>query len=240
MISLNLSKCRGFAAHRSGWSFCINALKRFHSQSGFFVDDFVERSFSWELADFHWGDNPHEIPYRKDWIGFMHNPPNVPNWFDTYNAPQSILNRGIFKESLKTCKCLVVLSDYLKDWLQDKVDTPIISLYHPTETPSEKWSPVKFMNNKAPSIIQIGYWLRKMESILDLQSSYPYRKKWMPSNPEYASKMLSIYEKTQTEFWGEKHRWATTEFMPWVSNEEYDSLLCPISQTMMTKPYIIK
>mgnify|MGYP003643233053 CR=1 FL=1 len=225
MINLNLSKCKGFVAHRSGWSFCMNALRPFHSKSGIFVDDFVERSFSWDMGEFHFGENPHKLPYKTDWIGFIHNPPNVPEWFDIYNSPQAILSRDVFQQSLKSCKCLITLSNYLKDWLEPRVDVPLVSVKHPTEIPAKKWEPHKFMQNSRPPVIQIGYWLRKMEAILNLQTSYPYRKVWMPSNPNYGSKMLSVYEKTQHEFWGKKYRWASVEFMEWLSNEDYDNFL---------------
>ena len=225
MISLNLSKCKGFAAHRSGWSFCMHALKPFHSLSGIFVDDFVERSFSWQVDNLFYGPNVHNLPYRREWVGFMHNPPDVPNWFDTYNSPQAIIDRDAFKESLKYCKCLITLSDYLKNWLSDRLDVPVISIRHPTEIPQSKWCPIKFRDNPHPPVMQIGYWLRNMKSILALKTSYPYRKVWLPSSPEYAIQMLHVQEKTQCEKDGDRYMWASVEYMKWVSNYEYDELL---------------
>lgn len=225
MINLNLSGCKGFTAHRSGWAFCINALRPFHSTSGILVDDFLERSFAWDLSGYYYGANQYNLPYREKWVGFIHNPPNTPPWFDFYNSPQAILGREVFQASLQHCACLITLSEYLKDWLQARVDVPVISLRHPTETPHHKWSPVKFMQNKQPPVIQIGYWLRRMEAILDLQTPYPYKKMWLPSNSAYTMEVLGVYEKTRTKFWEDKYRWSGVGYSEWVSNDTYDKLL---------------
>ena len=148
MIKLNLSKCSGFSNHRSGWSYCISSLMPMHSNSGIFVDDFIERSFSWQLNSYYLEENIHNLPYKKNWIGFFHNPPNIPEWFDMYHSPMAIIEREVFAQSLKTCKCIIVLSDYLKEWLSPRINVPIISVKHPTETPKIKWSQQKFLSQK--------------------------------------------------------------------------------------------
>ena len=196
MISLNLSKCSGFTHHRSGWSYCINALRPFHSKAGIVLDDFMERSFSWKLHEYHYGDNPYNLPYQKDWIGFLHNPPNPPDWFEIYNSPQAILGRKVFKESLSTCKCLVTLSEYLGKWLRKRVDVPVISVKHPTYVPPLKWSPSRFLSSYPKKIVQIGYWLRKIESIFDLDTSPQFSRRWLPSEKEHAMGLFEQYKKT--------------------------------------------
>ena len=108
MIRLDLSKCQGFVHHRSGWNFCISQLKKFHSRSGIFVDDFMERSFSWQLESYYGGKNIHNLPYQKEWVGFLHNPPNAPLWFDTYHSPQAILNRDVFQGSIAPSRIVLL------------------------------------------------------------------------------------------------------------------------------------
>ena len=224
MIRLDLSKTQGFKAHRSGWSYCMNTLKPLHSNSGIFVDDFIERNFAWNIKEY-FKKNEHNLPYKRQWIGFLHNPPNVPEWFDFFNSPQSILNRGVFKKSLETCKALVTLSDYLKNWLQPQVQVPVISVKHPTERPEIKWKPEYFfMQDKRP-VIQLGYWLRKMFSICELQTGPKYNKIWLPSDKEYSSRMIKIEEKTKYNYWETKYKWSSVEILDFVSNEIFDHLL---------------
>lgn len=226
MIRLDLSHCQGFVHHRSGWNFCISQLKSLHSKSGILVDDFIERSFSWQADSYYGGNNKHNLPYQKEWIGFMHNPPNTPPWFDVYNSPEAILNREIFQKSLKNCKCLITLSEYLQNWLQPRVDIPVISVKHPTEIPEKKWSPEKFLSQKQIPIIQLGYWLRKMDTIIKLKCTPRYHKIWLPSNYDYAFNMLDVYQKSQLSFYENKFQWAGVETCKFIPHEEFDNLVC--------------
>lgn len=225
MIKLDLSKCKGFATHRSGWSYCISSLMSLHSKSGIFVDDFIERSFSWDLDKYYCGSNPHNIPYQKDWIGFFHNPPNIPEWFDMYNSPMAILDREVFKKSLRKCKAIVTLSDYLKNWLSHHIDVPIISVKHPTEIPRIKWSPEKFAGQKVKPIVQLGYWLRDFFAIHKLNAGPRYHKLWLPSHLETAMTIMKTKEKTQKRFWEEKYLWSGVKINEFLSNEDYDDLM---------------
>lgn len=224
MIRLNLSNCKGFTNHRSGWSYCINSLLPLHSRSGVFVDDFIERSFSWHLH-YYYKKNEYQLPYNKEWIGFMHNPPNIPDWFDFNHSPQAILNRKVFQESLKTCKAIVVLSDYLKDWLSEKIDIPIISVKHPTEKPYVFWTPESFFTQKKIPVVQLGYWLRKMNSIYELHTGKRYKKIWLRSDLEYAPYMKSIEHKTQFIHSEGNYKNSSVELPEHLTNKDYDSLM---------------
>jgi hypothetical protein len=226
-MKLNLSNCSGFKDHRAGWSFCINALKLHHSNSGIYVDDFIERSFSWELKEYYLGKNKYKLPYKFDWIGFLHNPPNSPDWFDKYNNPASIIKRKPFLDSLQRCRAIVVLSDYLKDWVEENipVKVPVISVMHPTEIPALKWSYRDFLNNKK-KVVQIGYWLRNFDSICNLKVPNSYYKYWMPSNHSVYPMVMKNFEANQEKGWAEvKNKWANTEVLGRISNIEYDKLL---------------
>lgn len=224
MIRLDLSNTRGFEAHRSGWSYCMSCLKPLHSRSGIYVDDFIERAFAWELHKY-FKNNEYGLPYNREWIGFLHNPPNVPEWFDNINSPEAIVNRKIFQQSLKTCKALITLSDYLKEWLQSKVDVPIVSVKHPTERSQYLWKPELFFSETKKSIIQLGYWLRKMFSICELKTSNKYQKIWLPSDRKYANNMMSVEEKSRLHFWESKYMWSGVRQYDRIDNKEFDHLM---------------
>jgi hypothetical protein len=225
MIKLNLSKCSGFSNHRSGWSYCISSLMPMHSNSGIFVDDFIERSFSWQLNSYYLEENIHNLPYKKNWIGFFHNPPNIPEWFDMYHSPMAIIEREVFAQSLKTCKCIIVLSDYLKEWLSPRINVPIISVKHPTETPKIKWSQQKFLSQKKTPVIQLGYWLRDFFAIHHLKCGPKFKKIWFPSNQEMANIAIKTQERCKKRFWEEKYLWSGVTIQEYLSNEKYDDII---------------
>ena len=146
----------------------MNSLKLLHHPEGILVDGFIERKFSW-------GKNPGEAKnnpssYQEPWIGFIHVPPLVPKWFNYQQAPQSIFITQLWQESLTHCRGLFCLSDYHKRWLEKRLNVPIVSLFHPTEIPPQKFDVDKFLANKNKKIVQIGWWLRKLNSIYYLQT----------------------------------------------------------------------
>ena len=183
----------------------------------------MEKPFCWEYYKYVNEDNPHKLPYKFPWVGFVHNCQNMPSWFDYFSSPQVMLEKPVLKESLKSCRGLFVLSDYLRNWLKDKVDVPVFSLKHPTG-PGKLWNARKFLTSKEKNIIQLGYWLRKLDSICHLKTHY--KKFWMPSNPQLANSLLSCYYQTRGINWLEhKKIWKDVKILEHLSNEAYDEFL---------------
>lgn len=150
-MKLNLSKCEGFTTHRSGWSYAIKSLMPFHSESGIFFDDFVERKFIWNRKNKTYYDFP--------WIGVIHVPKHDRGEFDRRNSFDFLYSQPNFQKSLKYCLCLITLSEDLRKCLPD--DIPSVSIKHPTEL-APQWRPEDFLAE--PSITQLGYWLRDLIS----------------------------------------------------------------------------
>lgn len=220
---LNISRCEGFVNHRSGWNYAISSLKPLHSGAGLYLDGFIEKSFSWQLNSYTQERNAHKLPYRFPWVGFIHNPHNMPHWFDYFHSPQSILGREVFQESLRMCRGLFVLSDYFKVWLEKQVEVPVFSFKHPTE-PARSWSPEAYLKSKEKNIIQLGYWLRNIHSITALRG--PHKRFWMPSNPQYAQILKAHYYQAHGIDWLEQAElWAGIEILDFLPNEKYDDFL---------------
>ena len=224
MISLDLSSCSSFNIHRSGWKYCLSCLEPFHSQHGILVDGFIEKQFSWKVKSYYENKNS-KIPYTRDWIGFLHNPPNPPDWFDTYNSPAAIFGRDVFRKSLESCRALVCLSEYLAGWVRSKCNVPVIVVKHPTATNTTKWEPEKFLDEERPALLQIGYWLRRMISICEINVPYPFFKKWLPSDHEYAAQLLDVEKKSLKHPFTNQSRWSGVEMVKRVSNAEFDDML---------------
>ena len=80
----------------------------------------------------------------------------------------------MFIESLKICKGIYVLSDYLKSKIidlfeQHGINIIIEALHHPTEFPNKNFRITQYYDNKNKQIIQIGAWLRDVYSIYALK-----------------------------------------------------------------------
>ena len=144
-------------------------------------------------------------------------------FFDYFSSPQVMLEKPVFKESLRSCRGLFVLSDYLRNWLQDRVEVPVFALKHPTG-PGKLWNAREFLMNKEKNIIQLGYWLRNLDSICHLKTHY--KKYWMPSNPQLAQSLLTCYYQTRGINWLEhKKIWKDVKILEHLSNEDYDEFL---------------
>jgi hypothetical protein len=154
--------------HRSGWRYALDSLRSLHSAQGVLFDGFVEKKFVW-------GSDPGErhnawAPYSRPWVGVLHNPPRIPDWFNMNGqSPSDILRTPCWQQSMASCCGIFTLSNYLKHWLEQRVPVPVCSLYHPTEIPETQFSPLKFRQNKQKKIVQIGWWLRKFESLYRLR-----------------------------------------------------------------------
>jgi hypothetical protein len=207
--------------HRSGWAYAMTALAPLHRRGGTLLDDFIEDRFAWRLFA---AVNGGEIPYRKPWVGIWHNPPNMPRWFDYDTSPQVILNRSIMQESLAHCCGLFVLSDCLREWLQEQVEVPVAALVHPTQEPDLCFDFNAFRANKEKKLLQFGYWLRRLHSIrfLDVPG---YLKVWVVTHP--SARLAAAREAATMDIYlsdGRLYRGRYQE-IDWVPNREYDALL---------------
>jgi len=167
-INYNPELEKSFAKNqRAGWKYALSAFENFpiHPNAIQF-DSFVDKTFLWGGKNFK--KRRHIFP----WIGILHNPPGI---IFKKKSPQYLLKQKRFLQSLKNCKGLFVLSNYLKEWLKIQkfmLNIKINVIYLPTETPSENlWFTMdKFQENQNKQIIQIGFALRKKESIFKLGS----------------------------------------------------------------------
>lgn len=207
-----------YGIHRAGWSYALSILTPLHNDSGVFVDGFIESKFCWGYNEGDANNNPQ--PYQHPWVGFIHVPHKVPQWFHYDQAPQKIFQTSLWKESLKFCKGIFCLSNYQEKWLQQKLDVPIESLIHPTKQPEFEFDINCFLQNNQKRIVQIGWWLRKLHSIYYL----PVEK---------IRKSILVKHEPQIQFFFQKEKnvfditvnHSQVETINHLSNQEYDRLL---------------
>jgi hypothetical protein len=224
MIKLDLSSPTVFGHHRYGWKYCVSQLAPLHSRGGILLDTFIEYTFGNKIAEYYKGNMP-ELPYNKPWIGFMHNPPNAPEWFDSLNSCDAVIGRGVFKRSAEFCKCIITLSKYLKNHLKTKLDIPIIDVKYPTNMRSPKWSVEKFSNQKHIPLLQIGYWLRNINLIKDIDCNNRFIKIWLPSNNEYVHELRLLFDKTTKDSYESHHKWNGIAIPKKIEDYQYDDLM---------------
>jgi polysaccharide pyruvyl transferase WcaK-like protein len=158
--------------HRSGWQYVIEAIDKHFGTfdpRAVVCDLYLDRTFHWNYEqNYKLGI----IPYTKFWIGFIHHTCNTD--YSTYNII-TMFKKPHFIASLKTCRGLVVLSNYLRSQIIPILDSlgyeiPVEVLYHPTETINERnlFTMTKFIQNKQRKIVQVGAWMRDIIAIYKL------------------------------------------------------------------------
>lgn len=165
-------------SHRSGWQYVIHNLKKLNNEnSGIYMDLSIDKTF-------HWKEDINKIlgiiPYKQDWVGFIHH--TFDTTFSKYNNTE-LLKKESFRESLKCCKCIFVLSYTLRLQMIDQLYKtgccipPIHVLCHPTEFSIKPFSWKNFINNKDKKLINIGGWLRNIFSFynLSIPTNYFFR-----------------------------------------------------------------
>ena len=161
---------KGF--HRSGWSYCLSGMYRIDAgvmgcRPRVRVDTYVDRSFNWGQ---HAMCAAGLLPYKAPWIGFVH---HTFEQCQGENNCVELFRNALFLESLKSCACLIVLSDYLRGQVVAALaalhlDTPVRNLPHPMLTVDKKFTMERFLTNPNKKVVFIGCWLRNPYSVFEL------------------------------------------------------------------------
>lgn len=177
-----------FDCHRSGWSFALNALRPLHNSRGILFDGFIESNFAWrhrqegvrssEVLEKMRSEGTFDrlatseekgiTPYARPWVGFIHNPQDMPLWLHHPDSPQSIFAKDIWKLSIPHCVGLFTLSEHTAKWLREQTGKTVSSLVYPTEIPDLQFDFQKFRSNPRKKIVQVGWWLRRLNAIYEL------------------------------------------------------------------------
>lgn len=225
---INLRGQSFYTHHRSGFVYALEMLSEYHREDSTVMDTWLERTFAWDKTK---NSQLRLIPYRQPWVGIFHHPPNVPNWFTESATPYAIIQSKEFQDSLPMCKGLYVLSKYHADFLKCFIKTvPVEVLYLPTENPENKFNFEKFVSNTNKKVVNIGYWLRKMSSIyqLDVNQNIYQKIRLLPSTTRGSSNLVQTILDIEANF--SKSPLSNEELRSVVDirhmpNDEYDELL---------------
>jgi len=173
--------------HRSGWQYVVDnvilQLNNLNTTNNLIIDTFIDKTFNWNYQFYSYKC---VVPYKTPWVGFIHH--TYSSYNNDYNCQRLFENSG-FLNSLPQCKCIFVLSQYLKIQIEESLskfnfNVPIINLIHPTDNPDIIFNWDLFMNNKNKQLIQVGNWLRNVFGIyrVDLPTTSIIKQKSILQN----------------------------------------------------------
>ena len=159
--------------HRSGWEYVVNNIvldlnNNINFKQSLIIDTYIDKTFHWNKEFYK---SKGIIPYTNNWVGFIHHTYNDYN--NSYNCTE-LFKDPDFIVSLSSCKCLIVMTDYLSAQIIDSLaksnlSVPVYTLTHPTEYTNVLFDMSAFQANENKQIIQIGNWLRDVFSIYQLE-----------------------------------------------------------------------
>lgn len=169
--------------HRGGWKSVLDYFIKnnfYDDNSSIYFFDSVENYFLWDNSSYLCTNN---------WLGIIHCTHKTPKYLDIANIT-NLFNNGNFMKSLLYCKGIIVLSDYLKKYLDDKfkelsLNITVYSIKHPCDKENILFFDLnKYTLNRDKKLIQIGQQLRKLSSIY-LLNNISHRKLWLTGTKNY-------------------------------------------------------
>jgi hypothetical protein len=171
--------------HRSGWRPAMESIYPLHHPYGVRFESFLDELFAVDhpragirsgpellaaLRRPNWqnritSEERHQIPIREPWIGFLHNPFGMPDYFFPDHAPEQIFAKRVWRDSLPACAGLFTLSEDAAEWLRKATGKRVSVAYLPSEIPEQIFDFERFVANPEKKIIQIGWWLRRQTAI---------------------------------------------------------------------------
>jgi hypothetical protein len=211
---------QGFEFHRSGWQYAMNALKPLLGGEEVLLDTFIESTFCWELREL---EATGILPYRRPWVGFLHNPVGIPTWHEYTSAPQYIFTLPAWRESQATCRGLFTFSQTMATWLAARVQASTAALIHPTEPPKQRFDLDLFLSH--PRIVQVGSWLRRLSSIALLPVKRLQKVCVIP-RPDGTRFLRALLEREEAHIPAARHAdWTTVEIVHYLPPADFDHML---------------
>ena len=184
-------------SHRYGWKYIINSLinteiintemKPKTNNNLNELLDIAEKNIVWDNSNTN---------YIKDWVGIIHITPIenehtglVPKFLDIKN----FLSNDKFINMLDRCRGIVVLSNYLKKYLENVLpgNIPIKSLKHPTcLNINNLFNINRFKCKKVYKLISLGQQLRFKTTIYRIKTHH--EKIWLPGIGRKKSEWANI------------------------------------------------
>ena len=187
VYKLNDSNYYKTVNHRGGWKAIITNLinnniicnNSFYGliNKNILLIDIVEKYFVWEKR---------ESIIEEEWVGIIHIVPETPSYLRNIQI-ENLLYNIYFQKSLEKCKGIIVLSNYLNNYLTYKLpNLKIRHIKHPTVMNDSKKFDIEMFKDSYKSnklkVIQLGSQLRFLSSIYKIKTNF--KKLWLPGRKD--------------------------------------------------------
>jgi hypothetical protein len=162
---------------------------------------------------------------NKPWVGILHYPEFTKEMnYESFESFSNILKSNTLIESIKYCKCIITLSNYLKIYVEKILNEynytiPIRVIYHPTDFNCLSFNLKLFIKNPNKKIIQIGFWMRRGVTIYNIKTK-KFKKYWLPGGKYWEEMFSKIYPNFDNYL-----NDTSVIIKMYLSNEDYDNLL---------------
>jgi hypothetical protein len=194
-------------------------MRELHSDQGVKVISFVEKKFVFGSGIGEARNNFRNI--NEPWVGFVHCPVVIPTWFNYQYSPAQFFQLENFQQALQFCVGLYSLSTPLAEWLRKHYRGPVDVVLHPTELVDKTFDPSAWCGSRTRRVVQLGFWLRKLNAIWNLKLPSNYVKCVVGVNQPWQREMLYL----ERAVLGESYDDAEVNWYGLLSNEAYDQLL---------------
>lgn len=211
----------GTGEHRSGWPYCVDALRPlFTADATVMFDDFIERTF---LYDVQWHvDATHHMP----WVGCFHHPPDMPEVYFPQLHLQRLENNARWLSSVEHLRLGVTFAPNTARWLRAQCpDLPIVTVKHPTGKPMLPWSPERFRRNSVKRLVQVGWFLRNTTAIYQVDAPTRFRKTHLRQNQHFVDRAHRLCQQKQKDWYPGRGNVGEVEQLAEMQAVDYDLLL---------------
>jgi len=220
----------GFHSHRGGWGAAMNKLNVLHNEHSHvkfvgFVDlIFGNSMYQSQLVD--------EIP-KSSWVGVLHNPPNLPEWYNYNMSLKGVTTSELFYEKLNMCKGLYTTTNNMKEWLDIRLQHHGVKtnvLYHPHVCENYlQFDMESYNNNTMKMLVDVGTWCRRVSSIYigNFPQQFKLVNLWPAGYSTISSKRSSIQNMLgkELDIIGHDSNLNHVYQQDYLQQHEYDSLL---------------
>ena len=147
-----------------GWSKVVEKLRaelgpKDDSKQTVGLVSHMERYFLWDTSD--------SIAIIKPWVGIVHNPLDIPEWYQTSLTNQNLFKTPLWLESRDACVGLITFSEVHKKQLSEFLGSalPVHVLSPPILKNEVLWSYEKYVKNTNKKLIQTGFFLQNLHAL---------------------------------------------------------------------------
>lgn len=219
LIPYNNYLIQNVTSHRYGWRYVDSELsKYFNNKDGVILSTYGDCNYFFV---------PNFNINGKQWVGISHlTPVNTDIYYKNCDI-NHLKTNPTFKNDLKTCRGMFVLSEYMKPIVEDIFkecgypDIPVDVIYHPMISEPPYFNPNNIGNIKR--IISLGSQLRMNTTIYKLNMP-GYKKMWLSGRSRETSISLLNQEIHEFKVYVSDEESKSVELAK-LSDEEYDEVI---------------